>query len=542
MDDFARTCEEVARQSARTRKLRVLAEWFRTLEEPDLARAVRFLSGQPLAGSGKRSLAVGGATLREACLAVTGLPPELYRFCNREVGDTAETLALLMRNHPGEEPLTLAGAEALLEELAGLRKVAAKQALIEHVLRRYRPATLKYLLKIVTGSLRIGVQEKLLEDALALAAGLSVEKVREAANRSGDLAAVAVALRQGNLDAIEAALFHPLDFMLAKPLDAPGDLSDPGNWWVEEKHDGIRCQAHSAGGKVRLFSRGGEDVTHSYPELVLALAALPQSAVLDGELLAWQGGAALPFSLLQQRLARKKVTAALLEQIPVVYVAYDLLMDGGTLLVDRPLEERQTRLNTLLQGASARLLMSPRRSVTTAAELEAAFEAARARGNEGLVLKRRGSLYEGGKRGGNWLKLKRPAGTLDVVITAAEQGRGRRATMLSDYTFAVRDGDRFLNVGKAYSGLTDDEIRELTRRLRQSATQRFGRVLLVKPEIVLEVAFDGIQESPRHKSGFAMRFPRIVRWREDKGPEDADTLERVREIHERSLRRGAPEA
>lgn len=531
MQRFARLCEDVARHSARSRKLSLVAEYLRALPDGDLLLAVRFLSGNARDG-----LSVGSASLRDAVLAVLPIDRDLLRLCHREVGDSAETIALLMRSQPGAWQPTLAEASRVLEDLAGSRRTAGRQRILEDSLRRIEPATLKYFLKLITGNLRIGLQERLVEEALALSAGVPAAELREAANRCGDLSAVAAALRAGSLHAIEARLFHPMDFMLARPIDEPPSLPPGTAWFVEDKFDGIRCQAHVSGGRVRLFSRGAEDVTASYPELVLALASLPAASVLDGELLAWRGGAALPFNVLQQRLARKKLTPALLEEIPVAFVAYDLLYLRDRLLLDRPLEARRASLESLLAGRAFPLMLSRQQPLAGAHEIEPLFEAARGRGNEGLVLKRAGSLYEAGKRGGNWLKVKRPFATLDVVITAAEQGRGRRATLLSDYTFAVRDGRRYLNIGKAYSGLTDDELRALTRLLRSLSTERFGRVLLVKPEVVLEVAFDGIQSSPRHKSGFALRFPRILRWRPDKPVSEIDTLERVAELYRQSLR------
>jgi DNA ligase-1 len=274
-----------------------------------------------------------------------------------------------------------------------------------------------------------------------------------------------------------------------------------------------------------------EEVTHAFPEIVEACKPLDHAAVFDGEILAWQDGRALSFNVLQQRIARKKLSPALAAQVPVTFVAYDLLYLDGRMLLDVALEERRTLLESALNGA-----MSVAPQIVTA-DLDAAFTAARERGNEGLVLKRRGSLYEPGKRTGTWWKVKRPYATLDVVITAAEQGHGRRAIFLSDYTFGVRAGEGYVNVGKAYSGLTDVEVRELTRLLRAAALERFGRVVLVKPEVLLEVAFDGIQKSARHKGGFALRFPRIVRWRRDKQPHEADTLDRVRELYEASMAR-----
>jgi DNA ligase-1 len=399
---------------------------------------------------------------------------------------------------------------------------------------RLRPLTIKYFVKILGSNLRIGLQAKMVEEAVASAAGVPHEAVRDAVNRSGNLPTVAIAARRGTLASIEARLFHPMEFMLAKPLDRLEDLPAPETWIVEDKYDGIRAQAHVADGRVLIYTRGYDEVTASYPEVAEALRGIEGSAVLDGELLGWRVGRAIPFTVFQQRLARKRIDPALLEEIPVVFMAYDLLYRKGRLLLDAPIEERRSILAETLTGQLP-LMISPEFEVKSLEEIDRQFEEARSRGNEGLVLKRRGSSYEPGRRSGTWMKVKRPYATLDVVITAAEHGSGKRATVLSDYTFGVRDGDRFLNVGKAYSGLTDEEIRELTRILRAASTDRFGRTLLVRPKVVLEVAFDSVQRSPRHKSGFALRFPRIVRWRRDKSPEDADTLDRVRELHEACL-------
>jgi DNA ligase-1 len=272
---------------------------------------------------------------------------------------------------------------------------------------------------------------------------------------------------------------------------------------------------------VKLFTRGLEETTAAFPEIILAFTNLPGPLILDGEILATS------FQLLQQRLARKKVSPKIMAEIPVHFVAYDILMHQGELVFDRPLEHRRQLLDNL--GLARTSQQTP---LQTHAQIEVLFNEARARGNEGLMLKRRGSLYESGKRAASWLKIKKPLGTLDVVITAAEQGHGRRAGVLSDVTFAIRDGDKYLNIGKAYTGLTDAEIKELTKVLRAATVERYagGRVQIVRPEVVLEVAFDGLQKSPRHKSGYALRFPRIVRWRRDKRPEDIDTLARVHQI------------
>jgi DNA ligase-1 len=432
--------------------------------------------------------------------------------------------------------MSLSEAELLYARLFKMRRTADKVELLRGIFTRHKPQTLKFFVKIITGNLRIGLLARQVEEAMAASAGVSLDEVRSASNCVGDLASVATALREGRLHELEACLFHPMDFMLAKPLDQLAALEDPCNWLVEDKYDGFRSQVHVEEGRVMIFTRGMEEITGSFPDLLEALRPLPQSVVLDGEILAWHDGRALSFNLLQQRIARKKLTPEVMAEVPVAFVAYDLLYAADRMMLDRPIEDRRARLIELLPSRHP-LYVAPQWSAASTAEIDHAFRQARERGNEGLLLKRRGSLYEPGKRTGAWLKVKRPYATLDVVVTAAEQGHGRRAIYLSDYTFGVRDGDRFLNVGKAYSGLTDNEVRELTRILRAAATERFGRVVLVRPEVVLEVAFDGIRKSSRHKGGYALRFPRIVRWRVDKTPEEADTLDRVRDLYEASMRR-----
>ncbi|MCW5965583.1 MAG: cisplatin damage response ATP-dependent DNA ligase [Bryobacterales bacterium] len=535
MDLFAATCERLAATSSRNSKIRILADYLRPLADDDLTRAVRFFSGSPLAATDHRQLSVGHSTLREAVMQVTGWDKDIIRVCHRTVGDTGETLAALLHGFARGEDLSLAAAEEHYLALQRTRKTAHKVAHLVECFTRYRPSTLKYFIKVITRGMRIGLQEKMVVDAVASATGADTDAVRAANHRAGNLAQVALAARAGTLESISARLFHPMDFMLARPLDSLFDLGDPALWAIEDKYDGIRAQLHLQAGEIRIYTRGLEDATPSYPDLSGKLWLGLPDCILDGELMAWKDGRALHFNVLQQRLARKRPSARLITDIPVVFMAYDLLYLRDDMVLHLPLEARRAALEAITQQKGYPLLLSPRHEARSLDDVEQLFRDARDRGNEGLVLKRRGSPYEMGKRSGTWYKLKRPLATLDVVITAAEQGHGKRATVLSDYTFAVREGDRFLNVGKAYSGLTDAEIRELTRLLRALVTERFSRVLLVKPEIVLEVAFDGIQKSPRHKSGYAMRFPRIVRWRRDKTATDIDTLDRVREIYEHSL-------
>jgi DNA ligase-1 len=553
MDDLAGVCEQVGKFSGRLRKVSILADFFQGLSDEDLVLAVRFLSTGPLAEAGvhqtlfgtqeKPRLSVGYATMRKALLEVCGWDIDTVRLCYQEVGDSGETIGLLIRGHSSEQPLSLAQANDLYQEIFRARLTARKVRLLADAFRTYRPLTIKYIVKVITGNLRVGLQQKMVEEALAAACGLPLETIRDASNRLGDLAGVALAARTNTIQDIRAQLFHPLEFMLAKPLDHIEDLPSPRDWFVEDKYDGIRSQIHIDRGHIRIYSRGMEELTNAFPELVKAFVAAPLTAILDGEILAWREGRALNFNILQQRIARKTVKAALMLEIPVLFVAYDILLLQNELALAKPFEERRSLLaETVEQMASvssesrSRILLSPHTALEDHEQLERMFLEARGRGNEGLIVKRRGSVYEAGKRSGSWFKIKRPYGTLDVVITAAEQGHGRRATVFSDYTFGVCSGDGFVNIGKAYSGLTDTEIKQLTKLLRSLSLERFGRVMLVRPEVVLEVAFDGVQKSARHKSGYALRFPRILRWRHDKAPHECDDLARVRELYESSLR------
>ncbi len=552
MDELAQVCERIAGSASRLRKIGLLADYLRPLDDADLVLAVRFLSMGPISEGSvnqtlfgqeeKQRLSVGYATMHEALERVVEWDRDTLRLCYQEVGDAGETIGLLVRGQTREEPLTLAGANRIYQQLFRASLTLRKVELLTDVFRTYQPLTIKYFVKMINGNLRIGLMAKMVEEAVAAAAGLPVEAISDANNRMGDLAHVAAAARAGTLHAIETRIFHPMDFMLAKPLDRVEDLPAPAEWFVEDKYDGIRSQVHIDQGHVKIYSRGMEEVSSGFPEIQRAFSSASAALILDGELLAWRDGRALNFNVLQQRIARKSVRATLMLEAPVVFVAYDVLFEGGRLLTREPIEARRAVLEAMIAELKRtspepqRVILSPQLRLTDHSALEQHFSGARERGNEGLLIKRRGSIYESGKRSGAWMKLKRPYATLDVVVTAAEQGNGRRATVFSDYTFAVHSPEGFVNVGKAYSGLTDEEIKQLTKIFRSLSVEKFGRVMLVKPEVVLEVAFDGIQKSSRHKSGFALRFPRIVRWRQDKTPEECDDLQRVEDLYQASLR------
>ncbi|HBY98204.1 MAG TPA: hypothetical protein DEP84_30380, partial [Chloroflexi bacterium] len=410
----------------------------------------------------------------------------------------------------------------------------AKVQQLVAALTEWTPLEARYASKLMMGELRIGLREGLVEDALARLYGHPLGEVSRANMLLGDIGETAVRARHGTLSTARMRLFHPIKFMLASPIAAPDELAQTfaPPYFVEDKYDGIRAQLHKdASGRLAIFSRTLDEVSHRFPELHSDARGLPGDLLLDGEVLGWRDGRALPFKEFQQRLGRKTVSPALLGEVPVVFVTFDLLYANGELLLERSLAERRSALERLPLEGSVRL--SEIRVCESADEAAAQFEPARDRGQEGLMIKDPRSLYKPGRRGQEWVKLKRALATLDVVVTAVEWGHGRRRHLLSDYTFAVRAGEdepTLLNVGKAYSGLTDAELAEMTEWFKAHTIRDFGRVRLVEPRIVLEVAFDVVQPSPRHKSGYALRFPRIVRLRDDKLPSEIDTLEAVKRL------------
>jgi DNA ligase 1 len=364
---------------------------------------------------------------------------------------------------------------------------------------------------------------------------------------SGDIGETLRLAAENRLGDAVVRLFHPLGFMLAAAVETAEELFEKElaqievpALLVEEKYDGIRAQVHKDGAsKVRIFSRTLDEVTE-FPELVPAIRQLPGEFILDGEILAWRHDRPLPFTELQKRLGRKNLDLFIQNDIPVKIVAFDLLYQNGELLLDETLANRKARLDALGAQATSAVQIAGRAECSSADAVRVAFRHALAAGHEGVVVKTADSPYTPGRRGGFWFKLKEPLATLDVVVTAVEYGHGKRHEVLSDYTFAVREGDRLLNIGKAYSGLTDAEIREYTDFFMTHTIEDHGHLRVVEPTVVLEVAFNNIQKSARHNSGYALRFPRIVRIRTDKTVAEIDTLETVGKLFERQI--GKPEA
>jgi DNA ligase-1 len=551
---FAQTCAAIALRPAKLEKIALVAEYLRTLDEADLTAAARFFTGGPFAAREERTLSLGGRGIVAAARSVWVFSDEALSHAYRERGDLGDALGALAR--PGTDLALFAEqlTPALLSELFmqaanadGKNAGKTRSAICARILRACAdPLEVAYVVKIMTGDLRIGLREGLIADAIALAFERDAGDVRRAAMVCGDIGATAVAAKVDRLAEMRVAYGSPIGFMLATPMFYGGGYAELSEhaWIVEDKFDGIRAQIHKSDGRARIFSRTLNDVTHSYPEVATAAEELAGDLILDGEIVALREGRVLPFRSLQARLQRKAVDPALLAEVPVTFVAFDLLARGDALLVDEPeLQRREQLLDAVAPSAHLAIAPFARLPQPLVPEmLDELFEDARSRGHEGLVLKRTDAPYHPGRRGKWWLKLKRELSTLDVVVVAVEWGHGKRAKVLSDYTFAIRGpNDDLQTLGKAYSGLTDAEIAGLTSWFLAHTLPSSGeapqRAMAVEPAIVLEVAFDIIQPSSLHQSGYALRFPRIVRVRDDKPPAEIDTVERVEEIYRAMLAR-----
>ncbi|HET9087555.1 MAG TPA: ATP-dependent DNA ligase [Acidobacteriaceae bacterium] len=598
---FAELCEILAATRGKLAKRAAIAAYLRPLDAAAAGLAAQYLTGSVFPENEELAVNVGGRLVVRALEAIVHATPETFHATYRKHGDLGATAEELLRTVPRESEggLGLHEVAERLNALAAARQQAVKFAQLVDTLRSFSPRGAKYFTKLLLGDMRTGVQQSLVEEAIAAAAEEPLSAVRHAGMLLGSLPAVVELSWRHKLETASFRMFHSLGFMLATPAanaqeayaklsqakEIQKDTTQPSaaipadndfSAQVEDKYDGMRAQIHcgdpSQPGRVRIFSRTRDDITTSFPEIVEWFAGATEPAILDGEVLAWDFTAAraLPFTSLQPRLGRKRVTSAMQAASPVIFMAFDMLLRSNELLLNLPLRVRRSHLeawaesvqhtsvSTAPVGAKdesqislfategvtegrerpTRLKLSPVTSMLSAQQLDAAFSAARARGNEGLMVKSVASAYQPGRRGAAWLKIKRELATLDVVVTAVEYGHGRRAAVLSDYTFAVRSGEDLLNVGKAYSGLTDDEIATLTPWFQQHTLEESGGQLLVEPKIILEVAFNNVMLSDRHSSGYALRFPRIVRIRSDKPLEEIDTLERVAEIYETQHTKG----
>ncbi|HEY0793867.1 MAG TPA: ATP-dependent DNA ligase [Chthoniobacterales bacterium] len=533
---FTDACEAVGQVTGKLRKVEILANYLAGVAETDLPDVVRYLTGHAFSRQEGQALQVGWAVIKRALVQAARLTEPEFRRAAGSLGDAGRAAFQVLIGRTSPRPFSIPEVRQGFLRVQGAPGPIAKAEVLADWLAECSAQTGSYVVRILTGDLRIGLREGLVEEAVSQAFQAELNAVKEAHMLTGDLGETALLARADRLGNADVALFRPVKSMLAIP-EADGEAVaervartfPSGVALAEQKYDGIRAQLHAAENKIALYSRDLRDVSSEFPELQTLVFG--SAVILDGEILAYADGKKLTFFDLQKRLGRKQtldlfVTA----DVPVIFVAFDVLYLEGKSLLKTPLVERRRLLEKVPRPLPIRV--SPFREVRTGPEVEEAFLAARRAGHEGLVLKDPQSLYTPGRRGGSWVKLKKEFATLDVVVVAVEQGHGKRNHVLSDYTFAVRDDEsgRLLTIGKAYSGLTDVEIEELTEHFLKATIKDQGRLREVKPEVILEVAFDSIQPSDRHTSGLALRFPRIKTIRRDKTVQDIDTLTQARRL------------
>lgn len=523
MRDFAALVEALDHSTSINAKLEALVRYFAHADPGDAAWVVALLTGH------RPRRVVRHSDLRRFATVASGLPDWMIEESYAHTGDLAETLALLVpgESEPVSHPLRW-WIEELLLPLRGQALDVQEQCIVD-VWSKLGSMERFLFNKLLTGGFRVGVSDGLVIKALAKTSGLSSDVItRRIMGRWTPSATWYSALLHPDttLDAWSA----PYPFYLAHPLaEPPESLGDVRDWCCEWKWDGIRVQLVKRAGQVMLWSRGEEMLAGRFPDIERAAHALPDGTALDGELLAWRGEHPLPFAELQKRIQRKTPSPAIQRDIPVTLMLYDCLEHAGIDCRERPFDERRALLEEVVRScADARLRLSPILHAEHWTEVISHHQGAREHRAEGLMLKRRASGYGVGRRTGDWWKWKTDPMRVDAVLVYAQTGHGRRAGLFTDYTFALWDGDALVPFAKAYSGLNDAELREVDRFVKTHTRERFGPVRTVEPSLVFEVAFEGIQRSTRHKSGVAVRFPRIARWRRDKSAREADTIEMVR--------------
>ena len=535
LSDFTATANAIGATTKKSEKERILAEYLRSLDDASLERAAVFFSGSPFARREERVAGVGGAAIGDAAAEASGRSREEVWSAWAKYADAGDTVAECFPDDPSRD-ITLVELGEFFDRIAATQGATAKKDVLAELFRKVDAQGARYVVKILTGELRIGLVEGLVESAVAKAFGRKLAAVRQSNMFTGDIGATALLARSDALETVKMSLFHPFAFMLAQPEEDPAEIVAAlgAGAIADDKYDGIRAQIHTDAAEVRIYSRTLDNVTHRFPELETAARMLGRTVILDGEIVAFRDQI-LPFAVIQKRLGRRVVSEKLLAEAPVVFFAFDLLYLDGEPWFEKPLRERLERMREIVQGNAIRLGDST--AVRDAAHVDELFDAARVRANEGLVVKDPESIYTPGRRGKSWLKYKKALATLDCVVTYAQWGNGKRRAVLSDLTFAVRKDGELVNIGKAYSGLTDVEIAAMTEHFKATTIEKHGPVHRVQPTVVLEIAFDRIQESSRHKSGYAMRFPRIARIRDDKTVDQISTIDEVRRIYEGQLRR-----
>jgi len=562
MKAFAELYAALDETNKTNEKIDALTRYFATAAPADAAWALYFLIGR------RPRQVVASAKLRAWAVQAAGVPDWLFSECYDAAGDFAETIALLLpeardwgleareveQTNTGLQPLVSSlreWIEGILLRLRGMDEATQRDTILA-AWRALGPRERFAWNKLITGEFRVGVSQRLVVRAIAAVSG--VEDAVIAHRLMGDWQPSAeFYARLLGQETSDADISRPYPFCLAHPLeDTPASLGNVTEWQAEWKWDGIRAQIVRRAGQTFIWTRGEELVTDRYPELVELGTRLPDGTVLDGEILPWRDGGVLPFAQLQRRIGRKTIGKTLLSEVPVILMAYDLLEWQDRDIRTLPLADRRERLEALVaemekaelsiettlesdlnsqfSTLNSHLQLSPTVAADNWDDLAAARERSREINAEGLMLKRRNSIYRVGRVRGDWWKWKINPFTVDAVLIYAQPGTGKRATLYTDYTFGVWDGDQLVPFAKAYSGLTDAEIREVDAFIRRNTVEKFGPVRTVKPELVFELAFEAIQRSSRHKSGIAVRFPRILRWRTDKRMEEADSLETIRAL------------
>jgi len=547
LHDLAAVCDAAAGTTSKLKKQEVLSNYLGSLDENDLRLAIRYIGGRTFSETDDRNLSVGGAIVTDVIFSILKIDPQEFWplvVRNGEVGEAlaqvwpadgvdcaSEESVSMIPSPQAEGSLTLREMADAFDDLARTGVVQRKREILRRLFTRcIHPREAAYLTKIIFGDMRTGVQVGVLQAAVAQAFDKPLALIQRTQLLVGDLDEVAILAKRNDLESARFRLFHPIQFMLATPQETAeiAIKSMAGrSFFAEDKLDGIRAQIHKSADRIAIYTRTMDRTDESFPDVVEAMRKIPGEFLLDGEIVPWCDGCVMPFAHIQKRLGRKNLTPAIIRENPAVFIAFDILYRDGQLLMDEPLRERRQVLEQLGVG-----LLTSLCSVSSADEITTCFSASRNRRNEGIVLKDPDSPYSPGRRGKAWLKIKTHLPTLDCVVTAAEYGHGKRKNVLSDYTFAVWSGTQLVNIGKAYSGVTDEEIAQLTELFHKLSLQQRGHVHIVQPQLVLEIAFDQIQKSDRHAGGYALRFPRIKRIRWDKRPDEADHLERVAELYD----------
>jgi DNA ligase-1 len=536
---LAETLDRVRSTSSKNEKVTILGDFLRGLGPDDAETAARIASGKSSVRGSKDEAQVGYSTLLDVLKEITGSGEKEVSASYMSHGDLGDVAQELLEGKQlqtlFQEPLVLADLALAFQKLRSFKgkgSSSGRRTLVTSLLLRASPLEGKYIVKVLTGEMRTGLVSGLLEEAVSFAYSIPKAEASKAHMLVGDIGALARAAAAGDLGLVKMKPFRPVNFMLAEPLATAAEIAEHfgKKAFAEYKYDGVRAQVHRHAGEIRVYSRRLEDITPSFPEVSESFQKEGVDFILDGEIVPFSGGKPLPFQLLQRRLRRLEGREEAARNAPVVFFAFDILLSGSEETVELPLAKRRKLLKSLIAGTNFKLAESV--SVSTAEEVQSTFRKSRELGFEGLVIKDPDSIYTMGKRGSGWVKLKEELDTIDAVIVAAEYGHGKRAGVISDYTFAVKDGTGLKTIGKAYSGLTDVEIDEMTSRLKKITVKDYGYRRTVRPEIVIEVAFDSIQKSGRHDSGYALRFPRIKRIRNDKSVADVDTIEKVERVFE----------